>query len=296
MMEKARLDHSGSISAKGSAERPKISVVIPVHDNARSAARAVISALRQSMPVYEIILVDDASCEADFAYLTRFVGRCRSPVPIRLDRLPENLGAGLARHRGANLANGTHAAFLDADDLWHRRKIEEVSKAISVDGAELVGHRQPWKFEVSRADLARLPPVRSRSLGRLDFLMLNPILTSAIVAHMQIARKMFRLGGRKAEDYMALVIASRMARRTIFLDAPLSWALKPPFGYAGEGSSILANYRGSAINMQMLFRTRVIGAFDLVIFFAFLAARVPIGLIRQFFYRTRYKDRALERL
>jgi hypothetical protein len=33
----------------------------------------------------------------------------------------------------------------------------------------------------------------------------------------------------------------------------------------------------------------VIGVVDLAIFFAFLAARVPIGLVRQFFYRVRYK-------
>ncbi|MBV1689341.1 glycosyltransferase family 2 protein [Novosphingobium sp. G106] len=289
LMEKARLDREASQFDEVMPDRPTFSVVIPVHNNARCAARAIISALRQSMPVHEIILVDDASCAAEFARLARFVGNCRSQVPVRLERLLENVGAGLARHRGANLASGTHVAFLDADDVWHRHKIREVSTAIVRDEAELVGHRQPWKFKVTRADLASLPSsVRSRSLLQLHFLMLNPILTSSIIVRTSIAREMFRLGGRKAEDYMALVIASRMARRMVFLEAPLAWALKPPFGYAGEGASILANYGGSAINMRLLYRVRVIGAVDLAIFFAFLAARVPIGLVRQVHYRARY--------
>jgi hypothetical protein len=73
-------------------------------------------------------------------------------------------------------------------------------------------------------------------------------------------------------------------------------ALKPPFGHAGEGADVLAIYRASATNMRRLFRMRIITAADLLIFFAFLAARIPIGLTRQFFYRARYKRRAPARL
>ncbi|MBS0474217.1 MAG: glycosyltransferase family 2 protein [Proteobacteria bacterium] len=291
-MGKADPDHPGAAQSEGPMLRPKISVVVSVYNNARTAARAVISVLRQSIPVHEIILVDDASRDTDFAQLTRLVHRCRSPAPLRLERLSDNVGAGLARHHGANLARGSHVAFLDADDLWHRRKIEEVTRAITGDGAALVGHRQPWKFEVSHDDLTRLSDIRSRPLGRLTFLMLNPILTSSIVVEARIAREMFRFGGRKAEDYMALVLASRMAERMVFLDAPLAWALKPPFGHSGEGASILANYHGSAIHMRRLYRARLIGVADLAIFFAFLAARVPIGLARQFVYRVRYGSSA----
>lgn len=272
----------------GKSGQPMFSVVIPVYNNARYTARAVISVLRQTQPVYEIILIDDASREDEFDRLCDYVQRCKSAVPVRLERLSENVGAGLARHRGANLASGTHVAFLDADDVWHQRKVEEVTRAIVSYDADLIGHQQLWKYRLTRADLTALTTPGIRRFGKVVFLMLNPMLTSSIVVRTALARTMFRFGGRRSEDHMALIIASRTANRVVFLDAPLAWALKPPFGHSGEGVSIIANYRGSVAGIQRLFRERVIGIVDLAIFYTFLAARAPLGVMRQLLYQGRY--------
>lgn len=273
----------------------KISVIIPIYNNTKTAARAVFSVLRQTVAAHEIILVDDASRANETRKLERLLSRCRSRVTIRLERLDENAGPGLARHTGARLADGTHVAFLDADDLWHRRKIEKMLELIEAEGADLIGHNRPWRFSVSRADLTDLPAiVSSRILGHRAFLQRNPIPTSSIVAHAKIAREMFRFGGRKSEDYMALIIASRMARRTIYLDADLCWAPKPPFGYLGEGADQMEIYRASAGNTLTLYHERVISAWDLVIFFLFLSVRVPVGMFRMKRYRLLYKSKQVD--
>lgn len=282
-----RIEETATGNAAGTTQALTFSVVIPVYNNARYAARAVISVLRQTLAVHEVILVDDASSSAEFDRLKRYIHGCRSAVPIRLERLEENCGPGLSRHRGANLASGTHVAFLDADDVWHKRKTEMVARAISVHNAELIGHRQPWKYHLSRDDLSAAPPTGIRRFGRAVFLMLNPMLTSSIVVRTPIAREMFRFGGRRSEDYMALIIASRTANRIVFLDAPLAWALKPPFGHSGEGASIIANYKGSVAGINRLFRERVIAISDIAIFYAFLALRAPFGVIRQLLYQLR---------
>lgn len=279
---------TGTGLSAGTAAEPTFSVVIPVYNNARYAVRAVMSVLRQSRAVLEIILVDDASCSFEFDRLTRFVRRCRSAVPLRLERLDANGGPGLARHRGANLARGTHVAFLDADDIWHQHKIEEVERAIISQDADLIGHRQPWKCKVSRADLVTPPKPGSRRFRRSVFLMLNPMLTSSIVVRSSLARNMFRFGGRRSEDHIALVVASRTAERIIFLDAPLAWALKPPFGHSGEGVSIVANYKGSLAGIHRLFRGKVIGLPEIATFYLFFAARAPLGVMRQLLYQRRY--------
>lgn len=276
--------------SEGKADWPTFSVVIPTYNNTRLAARAVSSVLRQSRPVHEVILVDDASCKAEGDRLSLLVDRCKSAVPVRLERLSENVGAGLARNRGANLAKGTHVAFLDADDVWHQRKIEEVALAIASHDADLVGHQQPWKYRLARADLTDLTPPDIRRFSKTIFLILNPMLTSSIVVRTPLARTMFRYGGRRSEDHMALIVASRTANRAIFLDAPLAWALKPPFGHSGEGVSIIANYRGSVAGIHLLFRERVIGLVDLAIFYTFLAARAPLGVMRQLFYQRRNRS------
>lgn len=268
------------------AEIPRISVVIPVYNNAISAARAVGSVLRQTMPVHEVILVDDASRPGCVEAIARRLSGCAPSVPIRLQRLAVNGGPGLARHRGAALATGSHVAFLDADDLWHRRKIEEVSRVIAEDGAALIGHRRPWAFDLPQGALVDLPaPVPRWPLGHGDFLRRNPIPTSSIVARADIAREMFRFGGRKSEDYMALVVAERAVGGALFLDAPLCWALKPPFGHSGEGAAQLAIYRASAAHMFRLRREGVISGRDLAVFFGWFALRVPVGMARLWRYR-----------
>lgn len=282
-----RIEKTATGCAAGTTDTLTFSVVIPVYNNARYATRAVISVLRQTLPVHEIILVDDASCHAEFDRLARMIHSCRSAVPIRLERLEKNCGPGLARHRGANLASGTHVAFLDADDVWHRRKTEEVARAISEHNAELIGHRQPWKYRLSRADLSAAPPAGTRRFGRTLFLILNPMLTSTIVVNTAIAREMFRFGGRRSEDHIALIVASRTAKCTVFLDAPLAWALKPPFGHSGEGVSIIANYKGSVAGIHRLFREKIITITDVAIFYMFFAARAPLGVIRQLVYELR---------
>lgn len=286
-------DDNGLNQGAAKPDQPTFSVVIPVHNNARYAARAVFSVLRQTQPVYEVILIDDASQADEFDRLSAYVHRCNTPVPIRLERLSENVGAGLARHRGANLANGTHVAFLDADDVWHQRKIEEVARAIASCDADLIGHQQPWKYRLARVDLTALTTPDIRRFGKALFLILNPMLTSSIVVRTALAQTMFRFGGRRSEDHMALIVASRTANRAIFLNAPLAWALKPPFGHSGEGVSIIANYRGSVAGIRRLYRERVIGTVDLTLFYTFLAARAPLGVVRQLLYRRIYRSREM---
>jgi len=266
-----------------------ISVVIPVFNNARSTLRAVNSVLRQTNPVLEIVLVDDASDPDCRKAIRRFINRCHSSIPIHLVQLAQNRGPGFARHEGAKRAQGSYIAFLDADDLWHRSKLERVQQVVEETGAELLGHDRPWKPFITRLCLRELPDsVRHRPLSRMDFLKRNPLPTSSIVATQPIAREMFRFGGRKAEDYMALMVASRQARRSTYIDAPLCWALKPPFGASGEGADQVAIYGASAKHMMRLWREKIVSGPDLLIFAGFLAVRVPVGLLRLLHYRRRY--------
>lgn len=97
---------------------PKISVVIPAYNRAFCIADAIQSVLEQTMPVYEIIVVDDGStdCTCDLVQ--------KSFPDVRLLRFEHNRGAQAARVAGILAARGTWIAFLDSDDLWLPQKIE----------------------------------------------------------------------------------------------------------------------------------------------------------------------------
>ncbi|MGA9115923.1 MAG: glycosyltransferase family 2 protein [Bacteroidota bacterium] len=104
-----------------------ISAVIPTYNRARTVVRAVQSALAQTRPPDEIIVVDDGSRDETASVLEEFAPR------IRLIR-QENAGASAARNRGVREAAGDWIAFLDSDDLWEGRHLERMAAAIGGTG------------------------------------------------------------------------------------------------------------------------------------------------------------------
>lgn len=103
---------------------PALSVVIPVHDGARTLARAIDSVLAQSARVpMEIIVVDDASRDAS-ADIARAYPEVR--LVQRSASTPDGGGAGpaVARNLGIRHARAELIAFNDADDAWLPNKLE----------------------------------------------------------------------------------------------------------------------------------------------------------------------------
>jgi len=94
-----------------------ISVIIPAYNNARYLREAIDSALGQTCPALEVIVVDDGSKDETPALLAAYGDR------IRAFR-QENAGVAAARNFGVSQARGEYVAFLDADDIWDPRKLE----------------------------------------------------------------------------------------------------------------------------------------------------------------------------
>ena len=99
-----------------------VSVIIPTYNRARLAAIAVESALAQTHPAIEVIVVDDGSTDDTPDKLAKFGGR------IRVVR-QANAGVGAARNAGMALARGAFIALLDSDDRWLPWKISAQAAA-----------------------------------------------------------------------------------------------------------------------------------------------------------------------
>ncbi len=94
-----------------------ISVIIPIFNGGRYIRETVQSVLDQTLKPDEIIVVDDGSTDD-----TPRILETLSETGIIVIR-QENSGAGSARNRGIEAANGSLIAFLDADDLWLPEKL-----------------------------------------------------------------------------------------------------------------------------------------------------------------------------
>lgn len=89
----------------------KVSVIVPTYNRAAYLQKALESIFQQTLPVTEIIVVDDGSTD-----VTEEVVR-RAHKPIRFYR-QEHLGVAAARNLGLQMAAGDLIAWLDSDDLW----------------------------------------------------------------------------------------------------------------------------------------------------------------------------------
>ena len=95
---------------------PLVSVVITTFNTGRYLPETLESALAQTYPRFEIIVVDDGSTDDTAARVAPYLGR------IRFLQRPHG-GLAAARNAGLAIANGDYIALLDADDLWLPEKL-----------------------------------------------------------------------------------------------------------------------------------------------------------------------------
>ena len=93
-----------------------VTVIIPCYNGAAYLREAIDSALDQTHPPLEVIVIDDGSTD-DSAAIAESYG-----PPVCVIR-QENQGESVARNRGIDEAKGDWVAFLDADDLWKPTKL-----------------------------------------------------------------------------------------------------------------------------------------------------------------------------
>ncbi|MGN0854733.1 MAG: glycosyltransferase family 2 protein [Kiritimatiellia bacterium] len=91
----------------------KVSVIIPVYNVEQYLRQCLDSVANQTLRDIEIICVDDSSTDGSATVLSEFSSRRGDSLQVV--RQP-NLGQGVARNRGLELAQGDYVYFMDADD------------------------------------------------------------------------------------------------------------------------------------------------------------------------------------
>src|SRR4030042_97283 len=104
-----------------------VSILIPAYNAEKWIKHTIDSALSQTWPCKEIIIVDDGSSDNTLKISKSFEGKTVKVIS------QSNAGSCQARNRAYNLAQGSYIQWLDADDLLAPNKIAEQLKG-SEDG------------------------------------------------------------------------------------------------------------------------------------------------------------------
>jgi GT2 family glycosyltransferase len=110
---------------------PRVSVLMPVRDAARTVRAAAASILRQTERDLALVCVDDGSSDGTPAILARLAERDRRVEVVR------GPGEGIARALGRGLArcDGEVVARMDADDVAHPERLARQVEALAAEPA-----------------------------------------------------------------------------------------------------------------------------------------------------------------
>lgn len=99
-----------------------VSVIMPTYNAARWVADSIDSVLSQTYQNLELIITDDCSTDKTREILQQYA---QKDERVKVFFLEDNMGAGKARNRCIEQAQGRYLAFCDSDDRWIPTKLEK---------------------------------------------------------------------------------------------------------------------------------------------------------------------------
>jgi glycosyltransferase involved in cell wall biosynthesis len=132
--------------------RTLVSILIPTYNAQEWIAETIQSALAQTWPRKEIIIVDDGSTDATLSVARQY--ECSTLKVIH----QENRGACSARNRAFQECQGNYIQWLDADDLLAADKIERQLVVAESLTDPYILYASAWGTFYYRASKARFHP------------------------------------------------------------------------------------------------------------------------------------------
>lgn len=124
-----------------SSVRASVSVIVPTFNCARFLGEAVDSIIAQTIPVSQIIIVDDGSTDGTEQVVSRF-------IDPRIEYIKQkNAGVSAARNTGLDAARGELVTFLDADDRWRPTFVERMESLLTTDPTAVCAFANFLRFD-----------------------------------------------------------------------------------------------------------------------------------------------------
>jgi PST family polysaccharide transporter len=147
---------------------PLVSILIPAYNAQEWIGETIRSAVNQTWPRTEIIVVDDGSTDRTVAIARQFESQGVRVVEQK------NQGASAARNHAFSVSHGDYIQWLDADDLLAPEKIARQMEAVEQGVGKLVLLSSPWGHFMYRPYRARFIPTELwRDLSPVEWLLIK---------------------------------------------------------------------------------------------------------------------------
>ena len=121
---------------------PAFTVLLSAHDEEQLVGEAIRSVLAQTLPDFELVVVDDGSADATAKVVEGFLSDPR----VRLVR-QANRGLAPSLNTAAAAGSAPRLALIDADDLWFPRFLEQMAAALDATPGAGFAYTDAWWLE-----------------------------------------------------------------------------------------------------------------------------------------------------
>jgi len=206
----------------------KISVALAMYNGAEFIKEQLLSIFNQTFPVYEIVIIDDASTDDSVSKIESL----DNPY-IKLIRHKTNLGPVKTFEEAINKCTGDIIFLCDQDDLWYKQKVEtfintfqETDALVCFSDAEIMN--KPGSSFLEKLGITR--KVKNNIYERkMDLVLSNGnIISGALsafrkeVKHLNIFPFIVDEKYMLHDRFMYSIVASQFPDRIHFIDEPLS--------------------------------------------------------------------------
>lgn len=219
--------------------QPLVSVIIPAYNSEKTIGEAIESVLIQGDLIGEILVIVNGCTDRTGEIVDSFVER-----DSRIRHLKSEKGKVPARNLGLSCAFFPLVALLDADDIWHPRKIEKQVAAIN-DGFDIVATQIittekngiPYPDQITH-------PLDHRGIVSALLSGKNCIANSSVL----FKRSLLNFIGTYedcfpfCEDYHLWLRAIKFAKMKILPERLMTYRFEPNPGYDPQIAIALSNF------------------------------------------------------
>jgi glycosyltransferase involved in cell wall biosynthesis len=147
----------------GSEPPPFVSIILPTYNRWRLVTRAIQSIQAQSFTDWELLIIDDGSCDGTYDFVTT---ETDGDKRVRY-HYATNRGLAMARNIGLTMGRGNYFTFLDSDDeylpehlktraeyLRAHPEVELLHGGVEVIGSDTVADKHDPSKQISISECA----------------------------------------------------------------------------------------------------------------------------------------------
>lgn len=200
-------------------------MITPAYNAGLYIAQTIDSVLNQTYPHWEMIVVDDGSTD-DTATIVQAYAQRDSRIKYVYQ---QNGRQGKARNNALSKASGKYIAFLDADDLWMKEKLEvQLANLIQQKVDLIFSDSYIFTDTLHQQQRMNVAPFRYEGMkGIQQFLSGNKIPILTVLATKQSIQECGGFseirGIQNAEDYHLWLKMLVMGKTLVAMDPPLTY-------------------------------------------------------------------------